>query len=136
MAELLPYVQVARQAWKDTGLTVAQQSLIDNVEFVIADLNGIRALALTTTPDRIVIDDDGSGFGWNPLIETVAGDRYDLLTVVAHEFGHLLGNSDTDPFSQPRDVMNSVLKIGERLGSHAGVDGFFQNAIDTLLPFD
>jgi len=110
--------------------------LLDNVEFVVSDLDGIRALGLSTTPDRIVIDDDGSGFGWNPLIETIASDRYDLLTVVGHELGHLLGNPDTDPFSQPGDLMNSILDIGTRNDSRAGVDGFFQNAIDTLLPFE
>lgn len=134
--QLEPYVLVARQAWKDTGLTAAQEALLDNVEFVVSDLNGIQALGLITTPDRIVIDDDGSGFGWNPLIETVVSDRYDLLTVVGHELGHLLGNPDTDPFSQLGDLMNSILDIGARNDSRAGVDGFFQNAIDTLLPFD
>lgn len=134
--QLEPYVLVARQAWKETGLTAAQEALLDNVEFVVSDLDGIRALGLITTPDRIVIDDDGSGFGWNPLIESVVSDRYDLLTVVGHELGHLLGNPDSDPFSQPGDLMNSILDIGTRNDSRAGVDGFFQNAIDTLLPFD
>ena len=38
----------------------------------------------------------------------------DLLTVVEHELGHVLGLSDIDPSSQPNDLMATTLPPGVR----------------------
>lgn len=89
---------------------------LNNVSFVITDLSG-AALAMTDD-NTIYIDSDAAGFGWfvdstpednseftvqNGSEELVAdpsstayGDM-DLLTVVMHELGHLLGYEDVDP---------------------------------------
>lgn len=134
-ADLTPYITVATQAWKNTGLTAEETALIENVEFIVTDLDSIRALGLITSTDRVFIDDNGSGFGWNPLIDVSVSDRYDLLTVVAHELGHMLGHPDTSPLTSPGDLMNSILNVGARNDRFGDRDEFFSKAIDQLLPF-
>lgn len=43
-----------------------------------------------------------------------AFDRIDLLTVVLHELGHVLGLEDLDPEDNPDDLMNPTLNTGVR----------------------
>jgi len=62
-SDLTPYITVATQAWKNTGRTAEKIALIENVEFMVTDLDSIRALGLVTSTDRVFIDDNGSGFG-------------------------------------------------------------------------
>jgi hypothetical protein len=38
----------------------------------------------------------------------------DLLTVLAHELGHLLGREDLDPVTQAHDLMAATLGVGMR----------------------
>ena len=81
---------------------------------------------------RVIVDDDAAGIGWfvdgTPYdhAEFVSGIRrkekgetspngmYDILSVVAHEFGHRLGLSDVDPDQRINDVMGSILQPGQR----------------------
>jgi predicted Zn-dependent protease len=45
-------------------------------------------------------------------------DHIDLLTVVEHELGHIVGLSDNDAL--PDDIMDGVLGVGvRRIVSHA-----------------
>ena len=74
----------------------------------IADLDGGGYLGLTT-PERILIDDDGAGLGWSTGREVSAG-KYDLLTTVLHEMGHVLGREH----DEGDDLMNALLRPGER----------------------
>jgi hypothetical protein len=111
-----------------------------------------------TQSGLILLDDDANGRGWyadaTPLdgrefgnrVSSVAGsalpnspalDRYDLLTVVLHEMGHLLGIESSNPAlreldltgaylldrpdfdhvgsdAHPHDLMNDTLEPGER----------------------
>ena len=92
----------------------------------IADLAG-QKLAITTG-DSILIDDDAAGFGWyvgttDDAFEATgvegelaaragseAAQNMDLLTVVMHEMGHLLGYSH-----EAEGLMQPTLAAGVRL---------------------
>jgi hypothetical protein len=87
--------------------------------------NGTLGLASAAT-NRIYIDDDGAGYGWfvdpTPLQDEEfsggvalsggpAAGRMDLLTVVLHEMGHLMGGDDVDGGD---GLMAGTLPVGVR----------------------
>ena len=125
--------------------------LVNDVEFIVTDLpNNLLGLAAGHV---VWIDRDAAGFGWfvdsTPdtdeefglnsgefsFLEAEAGEaaagRMDLLTVLAHELGHLLGfEHDTDP----GHLMSDTLAPGTRLlpiGAVTDIDGAF-SGIDFL----
>ena len=54
---------------------------------------------------------DAAGYGWSGDISSAtAAGRVDLLSVVTHELGHVLGYDHDDPF----DVMGATLSLGVR----------------------
>ena len=77
------------------------------------------------------LDDDGAGRGW--FVDRTPGDDrefggrgpagYDLLTVVEHELGHVIGFDDIDTASAPADLMAAHLAPGVRRLPGAGVVG-------------
>jgi hypothetical protein len=76
---------------------------------------------------EIWLDDDALGYGWSFTddadvdgdgeadLEVPAG-TIDLATVMAHEYGHLLGWQDLDPQQYPGHLMAGELAVGERRG--------------------
>ena len=95
-------VTAAKAAWiaakpdaDFAGLTVA-----------IADLDGI--LLGIAGVDAITIDADAAGWGW-----TLAGGGIDLMTVVMHELGHVLGLAHDDEAEHP--VMAAALGVAHGL---------------------
>jgi hypothetical protein len=91
--------------------------------FEIADLGSLTlGQAIGTT---VLIDDNAAGFGW--FVDTSPSDdvefegkidsevetRIDLLTVVMHELGHILGYDDVIS-EYSNDLMNSTLEAGAR----------------------
>ena len=55
---------------------------------------------------------------------TDQGHRYDLLTAVLHEMGHVLGYEDLDPARSPDALMAGSLQPGERrlpVGQESGI---------------
>jgi hypothetical protein len=129
--ELDPLVQEAIARWEATGLTAAQMDLLRSVSIQVADLGGTTlGLASGTT---IRIDDSAADWGWfadsTPSDDsefTAQGNqgeknRIDLLTVIMHEMGHILGfDHDVD------GVMQDALDPGTRwLPSIAAVDDYF-----------
>jgi hypothetical protein len=83
----------------------------------------------------VEIDSDAAGYGW--FIDATPGDnsefvptgvpgefrapvgspaygRIDLLTVLSHEMGHVLGLGDLDPAAHPDEVMTGTLAPGIR----------------------
>jgi hypothetical protein len=107
-AALSTVVNQAIGIWSATGLTSAQVAELRSISVEIVDLNSQGGLGVTT-PERILIDDDGDGRGWSDASGPVAGE-YDLLTVVLHEMGHVLGRQH----DAGDDLMNALLRPGER----------------------
>ncbi len=124
-SELLTVYQAALEAWGETGLTPAESALLSTVRFVIRDLGNSGALAYIDGNNVINLDDDALQHGWNLRLDEPLADRYDLLTVIAHELGHLLGRDDLNPNTAGDELMNAFLGLGERHDILEGIDGFF-----------
>ncbi|MGD8630535.1 MAG: proprotein convertase P-domain-containing protein, partial [Gammaproteobacteria bacterium] len=110
-AQLVDMLEAAVQRWSDAGLLDADRLAdLNELSFEITDLSG-ATLGLATT-DTIYIDSNAAGFGWfvdltpadsrefaspdadgiaTALAGSAADGHMDLLTVVLHEIGHMLG---------------------------------------------
>ena len=102
--------------WTQTGISSEQVQLLDSVTYKIGNLGGNRLGA--TDGSRITIDDNAAGAGWfvdpTPMDHSEfsqqgpATRHIDLLSIVLHEQGHVLG-LDHGEF-----LMESVFDRGER----------------------
>ena len=131
--ELRPLLAEARQLWLATGLVDA--AAFDGVTVRVADLGAQDAMQLgQTVGNLITIDDDAAGWGWfvdgTPedntefqrrtrdgdlvAVSSSAAGHMDLLTVLTHELGHVLGRGDEDPVTHAHDVMAATLAAGVR----------------------
>jgi hypothetical protein len=124
-ADLAPVVSEAIARWTNAG---ADASLLADVQFHVEDLAGPGYLGLAAT-NTVWLDDDAGGYGWfidaTPWDDSEflqqssgqfeAGDgspaagRMDLLTVVMHELGHVLGLPDLNPQQHPDALMSATL---------------------------
>ena len=129
-------VQIALAAWEDAGATPEELALLESTPIIVRDFGRNGALGLATPLGQVVIDDDGSGFGWSPILDRPRSDRYDLVTVIAHEFGHILGRPDLVPTADTNELMAPYLQRGARHDTVNGTDGFFTAAVAEILPFD
>ncbi len=132
-AELTPIIQQAIEFWTESYLLDDSEiTLLNSVEFQIVDFDGL-ALGYTSGT-TIQIDLDAAGFGW--FVDTTPADnneftlqsdgtlqadssspasgKMDLLTVVIHELGHVLGLDDSALNTESSDVMTPVLTAGTR----------------------
>jgi hypothetical protein len=139
---LEPLIATAQANWADAG---AEDDLQETVSFRVADLPG-RALGKTlrTSQDEylITVDIDAGGYGWfvDPtpflfdefgpnadgqliaIVDGPAADAVDLLTVITHELGHVIGLADRS--SSEGVMMSSLLPVGvRRLPGIADLDG-------------
>jgi Concanavalin A-like lectin/glucanases superfamily len=124
--EIRPLFHEAVSRWATViGMPEAAQRLL-KVDVQVLDLPGtLLGIASTTI---IFLDAKGAGHGWfiDPtprddsefapsVVDSPAADHVDLLTVIVHEMGHLLGlddDSDADPFTG--SVMADTLPLGVR----------------------
>ena len=135
--ELSPVVETAIGLWATTGISDSDVSRLESIAVSIADLSG-STLALTTT-GSIVIDIDAAGYGWYTedlnsefgiQNSEVAESRVDLLTVVSHELGHVLGLGH----DASDDVMEPLLPLGvRRLPGPEEIDVAFASGWDEYL---
>ena len=150
--QLKPVVAEAVHRWQAVAhLDAQQQALLSHVQVAIADLPG-KDLGLTYG-SAVTIDRTAVGQGWfvdatpaddseftaqaGKLVAeagTPAARGVDLLTVVSHELGHVLGLGDQDPAADPLDLMAATLSVGQRkLAQENALDAILANPIDWRL---
>jgi hypothetical protein len=131
-ATLQPLVDEALHRWS-LSQDVAMVEALHDIQIHIADLPGLE---LGRVQDgEIILDLDAAGRGWfvdvtpednaefrppnadGDLISVPSSEAFghmDLLTVVMHEIGHVLGLQDEDTVTHAHDLMAATLAAGVR----------------------
>ena len=126
--DLAPITDAAINIWAGTGLNTEQLEKLRATAVSIGNLPGSQLGATLQT--AIVIDASAAGYGWfvdvtpqrneefvdpgdeslSALASSAALGRMDLLTVVLHELGHVLGLDD----GHSGGLMHQTLSVGIR----------------------
>jgi uncharacterized repeat protein (TIGR01451 family) len=107
-AQLQPFVAQAVAAWRAAGADSSALSNVANYAIHIANLpDGELGWEI---PGQIWIDATAQGWGWSTGSTPTPG-QMDLLTVVTHEVGHVLGYGD---HPSGNDIMTTTLDTGMR----------------------
>ncbi len=134
-ADLRPIVQAAIGRWSALGLTSAQVAQLQSTTYVVANLGLARELGQASSGKIVTIDDNAAGFGWfvdstprndHEFTKAISKSeriapgltRMDLLSVVMHEMGHILGLPDIDD-DHSTGVMTDAIAPGTRRVSTA-----------------
>ncbi len=115
--QLQPIWTAALARWQAAGATAEQLSPLAHYTVQIVNVpSGVLAM---TGPGIIWISPDAAGHGWfidpaplSALAGRPAPNRMDLLSVVAHEMGHVILNMDES--AALNDVMTEALPEGVR----------------------
>jgi uncharacterized repeat protein (TIGR01451 family) len=111
--QLQPVLNEAIANWAASGLDPQSASTLQHVSVHIANLTGAELGLASPYDGQIWISPNAAGWGWstNTSASPAAG-QMDLLTVVEHELGHILGFDDESVGS---GVMEAALMPGVRL---------------------
>ncbi|MCU0915393.1 MAG: tandem-95 repeat protein [Planctomycetes bacterium] len=134
--------------WEAAGLTANDRLRLRAIQAEVVDLPGGQLGAFDGV--SLKIDQDAAGYGWfidpTPLEDaefapgspgdTPARSHVDLLTVLIHELGHVLGLRDVSATARPVGVMSAALVIGQRRLPTAAADCQPVNAGDVVLTLD
>jgi hypothetical protein len=136
-SQLSAIVSEAVSRWKSAGLSSEQIAKLESTSFTIANLSG--SLLGEASGTKVTIDSNAAGYGWyvdsTPSTDTEftakspeVANRVDLLTVVEHELGHVLGLDDNmDALAE--SIMDSTLATGVR-------ESIYANDIAEVLSID
>ncbi|MFP6612194.1 MAG: hypothetical protein VB835_07755, partial [Pirellulales bacterium] len=107
---------VERAAAQWAAVDPAAADLFAAVDVRVSDLPG-AVLGLASPATRTIwLDRNAAGYGWH--IGMTASEQptrqFDLISVLSHEFGHLLGLPDLDHELHPGSVMSAQLETGLR----------------------
>jgi hypothetical protein len=67
-----------------------------SIHVVVADLPQTQVAHSDTRTRTTTLDTTAGGWGWSTAARRVAPHRVDLLSVLVHEIGHLLGRSHAE----------------------------------------
>jgi parallel beta-helix repeat protein len=110
-SQLAPLVQTAIDYWAQAGASAIQVNTLKNASIEVASIAGSE-LGLAGN-GKIWIDDDAAGLGWSTSLAAPAANKIDLLTVLLHEMGHLIGLSDI--YTQgSNSIMTGTFSPGQR----------------------
>ena len=137
-------VAQAKQLWLATGR--ADKGALDGIQVKLTDLGSKHSLLLGETQGNVITrDDDAAGWGWyadptpalsdeyrsmpdGSLLANAQSDaigRMDLLTVISHEMGHILGYTHTAAVNGQAELMDATLAAGVReLPASTGISYF------------
>ena len=118
-----PMIDAAIQRWKDAGISPQQLARLQATNVEVLDLSS--GYLGFDDAGVVEISRDGNGAGWfidptpnedsefrNGVMVTPKG--FDLLTVLEHEFGHILGFDDLPSESYPNELMADTILPGAR----------------------
>jgi hypothetical protein len=108
-AQLQPVLQSAIADWRAAGASPAQVAALSQVPVHVAALP-VRHLG-EEAAGQVWISPNAGGWGWYTGAAPGSPGRMDLLSVVSHELGHVLG---LDDMPDTRDVMGETLAPGVR----------------------
>ena len=142
-SDLVAIVAEAKQQWATVDLTAQQLVQLEALRVDVADLPGLNLGE--SSGSRIVVDTNAAGYGWfvdptpgqneeyltrpDGSLQAKAGSdavgRMDLLTVISHEIGHVLGYTHTDAANGQVELMDAALAAGVREVPAATAAGSF-----------
>jgi uncharacterized repeat protein (TIGR01451 family) len=125
----------AIREWAAAGLPAADLVRMQAATSDIVDLSGDHLGAAMLNGNEFAIDPTADGWGWSVDVSgKPAAGRMDLLTVVEHELGHVIG-LDSRFTGDPHGLMYAYLSPGERRSPRgADVASAAAAALDSAAP--